>query len=272
MSTQLLTKRQKYLAAQVAQFVSCREQMITAAVVRTNEYLDIINGKGADVAKSFLLCQRAVIKLQPNLMEKQIEGAQYLPAARHAFKGVPVPKSQVIKSIEREKQLNMGYLLSSLLPMPVSDAVVQNVVDSNPLPEGKINESMVTEYLESRLKQFLSFQYYQNALEGFENAIQSKKEITFKDYGIRDKNHVIYILDNIQIFDYFYVQQNNFAAVEVAAEQGSVRSNLMTISTGKKLEDLTGIEILPSLRNALNNMLSASTQKAGNASRYNAAV
>lgn len=264
MKTKELTNHQKHLAAQVLGFIEQRDLMIQTAVNRANNYLNIINSGAKDTATQFMFQQRKIVKAQPIPMDKKVEGADYLPAARHAFKGVPMSKAQIIKSVESEKQRNMGYLLAALLPVSVNEFAVMHVINANPAPSGIIDTAMIKQYLSARLMSFLSFAHYQNVLSKFGSALAANKEIVFSNHGLRDKNEIAYLVDHLYIFDFLYAQRNNLTYIEDVAQTGGFMSNLMTIHTGSKLDQLTGIDIKPSLRGALRLALTTGTVSTAN--------
>lgn len=264
MNTKDLVTHQKNLASQIIGFVERRNIMIQTAVNRANNYFNIINSGDQDTAAKFIYQQRIVVKAQPIPMDKKIEGVDYLPAVRHAFKGVPMSKAQIIKSIEGEKQRNMGYLLSSLLPVPVSESTVMNVINASPAPSGIINAIAIKQYLAGRLKVFLSFAHYQNVLSKLSAVLVANKEITFSNHGVRDKNEVEYLIDHLYLFDFLYVNRNNLTYIEVVMQAGGFMSNLMTIHTGSNLDRLTGIDIGLPLKEPLKLALKANTMAIAN--------
>ncbi|MGO3685692.1 MAG: hypothetical protein ACTJGV_13360 [Proteus vulgaris] len=257
-----LAAHQKNLAQQIPGFIEKRDRIIQTAVNRANNYLNILNSGGTDVAERFIAQQRKITKAQPIPMDKKIEGTDYLPAVRHAFKGVSMPKVQVINSVEKEKQRNMGYILAGLLPIAVDESVVMTLINASPVPNGLIDVATIKKYLSDRLMSFLSFAHYQTALNKLSRALTTGKEITFSNYSIRDTNEIAYLVGYLYVFDFLYATKNNLTYPEVVAQAGGFISNVMTIHTGKNLEKMTGIDLGLPLKEALGLALKATTVSA----------
>ena len=259
MNTKQLVSHQKNLAQQIDGFVECRNLMIQTAVNRANNYLNIINSGGDNIADNFIAQQRKIVKAQPIPMDKKIEGVDYLPAWRHAFKGVPMPKSQIIKTVESEKQRNMGHILAGLLPVPVSEAVVMTVINAEPAPLGIIDAPTIKNYLAGRLRVFLSFAHYQTVLSKISRSLTSTKEINFAEHSVRDLDEIEYIVGHLYVFDFLYANKNSLCGLEVVEQAGGFISDVMTIHTGVRLDKLTGIDLGSRLREALSTALKTHT-------------
>lgn len=254
-----ITTHQKNLVQQVPSFIEKRDRMIQTAVNRANNYLDILNSGGDDVAKRFIAQQRKITISQPLPIDKKIEGIDYLPAVRHAFKGVSMPKPQVVNSIEKEKQRNMGYILAGLLPISVDESVVMTVINAYPAPNGLTDVETIKKYLSDRLMSFLSLAHYQIALNKIGAALTTGKEITFSNYSIRDTNEIAYLVGHLYVLDFFYATKNNLTYPEVVAQAGGFVSNVMTIHTGKNLDKMTAVDLTQSLRELLKIALKVNT-------------
>lgn len=259
-----IVAHQKNLAKQVPSFIEKRDRMIQTAVNRANNYLNILDNSGADVAEKFITQQRKIIKAQPMPMDKKVEGIDYLPAVRHAFKGVSMPKVQISNSIEKEKQRNMGYILAGLLPIPVEESVVMTIINASPAPKGIIDVPTIKKYLTNCLMSFLSFAHYQTVLNKLSAALTTGKEITFSNYSIRDTNEIAYLVGYLYVFDFLYATKNDLTYPEVVAQAGGFISNVMTIHTGENLEKMTGIDLGRALKEALRLTLKATTASAIN--------